>query len=143
MNPISITIPLKIDKSYSMNSKPFWKIRAEQVTEIQGLTVASLMNAKIKRNTKCGRLEFTFYWDSPLDLDNHANIRKAVIDAIKKYFGTDDDAYCLGRIVEEFWPGREIKVEIRERDDMAYPSLRRGQKLIPEKIKTKIKRRAG
>lgn len=141
MNPFSISIPLKIDKSYSLNSKTHWAIKAAQKQDIEAFTVAALMNAKINRRAKIGRLELTFYWDSPLDLDNHASIRKAVIDAIKNYFGTDDNAYCLGEIHEKFWPGREIKVDIKERDDMSFPSLRGGQKLIPERIKSKIKRR--
>lgn len=53
-----------------------------------------------------------FRWHDGLDVDNHAVMGKAFLDAMKGYILPDDSRKWVRRVSHEFWDGKEILVEV-------------------------------
>ena len=102
------------NRRFSLNAyyagKP-WPVRKRDAEELHTLTRACLRKARGKAPD--GPVEVIFRWNDGLDIDNHAVIGKAVVDALKGAVIQDDNRHYFHRVVHEFWDGGCIQVEVR------------------------------
>ena len=54
----------------------------------------------------------SFWWDDGLDVDNHAAIGKAILDACKGRIIADDDRRYVREIHHSLWRGGAIRVRL-------------------------------
>lgn len=129
---ISFTIPYpptKAGKSafcrkYGLNAYyagKHWAVRKKEADELHALTLLSLRKSGIKNGVLKVPVEVCFYFDDGLDVDNHAVIAKAVVDALKGYLIQDDDRKWFRKVSYQFWPGGAIKVEITPHKEETTP----------------------
>lgn len=90
-----------------------WAARDKDAKELHTLTVISMRKANIRKRMVTGPVEVRFYWDDGLDVDNHAILGKAAIDAMKGYILPDDNKKWVKKVSHEVWDGNEILVEVR------------------------------
>lgn len=89
-----------------------WTQRKKDAEELHAMTLLALRNAKIPRCVLDKPIEVYFHFDDGLDVDNHAVIAKAIIDALKGYLIPDDGRKWLRGVHLAFWSGAAIQVEI-------------------------------
>ena len=105
-------------KRFGLNayySGKHWAARKKDAEELHALTLASMKHAKIRRKMLNRPVSISFYWDDRMDIDNHAAIAKAVVDAMKGYILPDDNPQFYRKVTHEFWDGGCIRVEVSER----------------------------
>ena len=90
-----------------------WSVRKRDAEELHQLALWSMRQAHIKRRMVEGPVEILFLWDDGLDVDNHAAMGKAFVDAMKGYILPDDNRQWFRRVVHDFWDGGCIQVEVR------------------------------
>lgn len=78
------------------------------------LARTAMNRAHIKRKIADKPVEIRFFWDDGLDVDNHAVLGKAIVDAMKKTLIENDDRRYVSKVSHAFWDGGEILVEVRE-----------------------------
>ena len=78
------------------------------------LSHCAMRAAGIKRSPQDGPWAVTFYFNSRLDIDNHAVIAKMVIDSMKGWVFPNDTRQFLKEVNFRFWDGKGVKVEIRD-----------------------------
>lgn len=76
------------------------------------MTRVALRKAGIAPGLLSCPVEIHFFFDDGLDVDNHAVIGKAVVDALKGYLLRDDAKKWFHKVSYEFWDGGSILVEI-------------------------------
>lgn len=86
--------------------------RKRDAQELHALTWAALKKARVKKQPVETPVEVRFYWQDGLDIDNHAVIGKAVVDALKGWVLPDDSPRWVRKVSHEFWDGGEIRVEV-------------------------------
>lgn len=86
--------------------------RKQDAEELHWMAVAAMRRARIRRDLAREPVEVRFFWDDGLDVDNHAVIGKAVVDAMKGYILPDDNRRWLKKVSHAFWDGGKIRVEI-------------------------------
>ena len=89
-----------------------WAQRMMDAVELHAITAADMRRAGIRRKLVQGPVEVRFFWDDGLDVDNHAAIGKAVVDAMKGYLLPDDNRRWVRRVSHEFWDGGAVLVEV-------------------------------
>lgn len=89
-----------------------WAQRKKDADYLHALTRAALQKAGIPKQLVTGPVEVRFFWDDGLDIDNHAVIAKAVVDACKGWILPDDSPRWVRKVSHQFWPGAAIRVEI-------------------------------
>jgi len=89
-----------------------WQARKKDAAELHTLAFAAMRRAKIRKELIPYPVEIVFRWDDGLDIDNHAVLGKAFVDAMKGYILRDDTRRFLKRVTHEFWDGGCIEVEI-------------------------------
>lgn len=89
-----------------------WQARKKDAVQLHTLTIAAMEKARVRREMVKRSVEVRFYWDDRLDVDNHAVIGKAVVDAMKGYLLPDDNREWVKKVSHEFWDGGKIKVEV-------------------------------
>lgn len=90
-----------------------WSQRKRDAEELHSLALWSMKKAHIRKQfVKCP-VEVIFRWNDGLDVDNHAAMGKAFVDAMKGYILPDDNRQWLKRVSHEFWDGDCIQVEVR------------------------------
>lgn len=94
-----------------------WAKRKRDADELHMLTRSALNRAHVKKHPFKNPVEIRFYWDDGLDADNHAVIGKAIVDAMKKAVIENDDRRYVAKVSHEFWDGREILVEVEEKNN--------------------------
>lgn len=102
------------NKRFSLNSYyagKHWSARKRDADDLHKITKACMKRAK--GNPPDGPIEVIFRWDDGLDVDNHAAIGKAVVDAMKGILIPNDNRKWFKRVVHEFWDGECIQVEVR------------------------------
>ena len=102
-------------KRFGLNayySGKHWTARKKDAEELHLLTVACMKKAKIRRKMVNRPVCITFLWDDRMDIDNHAAIAKAVVDAMKGYILPDDNPQFYRKVTHEFWDGGCIRVEV-------------------------------
>ena len=105
-------------KRFGLNayySGKHWAQRKRDADELHMLARSAMNRAHVKRQPLEKPVEIRFYWDDGLDVDNHAVIGKAIVDAMKKAVIENDDRRYVEKISHEFWDGGEILVEVKER----------------------------
>ncbi|SBW02531.1 hypothetical protein KL86CLO1_11661 [uncultured Eubacteriales bacterium] len=121
---ISFTIPYPSGKKaksafcnrYGLNAYyagKHWAARKTDANVLHTLTIAALNRAKIPKKIINEPIVVTFYWDDGLDVDNHAVIGKAVVDALKGNLIADDNRKHFRRVTHDCWDGGSILVEIK------------------------------
>ena len=80
---------------------------------------AAIRKAKIRKDPFTIPVEVRFYWNDGLDVDNHAVMGKAFLDAMKGYIVQDDSRKWVRKVSHEFWDGKEILVEVVPVDEKA------------------------
>ena len=91
-----------------------WAQRKKDADELHALTLAALKQARVRRGMVRGPVSITFAWDDGLDIDNHAAIAKAVVDALKGYLLPVDDHRWYRQVIHRLWDGGCIRVEVQE-----------------------------
>lgn len=105
------------NKRYGLNAYyagKHWSQRKKDAEELHALALLSMRKAHIRRQPVCGPVEVRFYWNDGLDVDNHAALGKAFVDAMKGYILPDDNRRWFHRVTHEFWDGDTIRVEVKE-----------------------------
>ena len=118
----AIEIPYPPEKSgflrtYSLNSYyagKHWAQRKKEVDAWHWMVKAAVQKAGVRRELFQRPVEIAFYWDDGLDVDNHAVLGKAAVDALKGVLLEDDTPRHFVRVSHSFWRGGCIRVEIRE-----------------------------
>lgn len=99
-----------------------WSVRKRDAEELHTLAIISMKRAGIRKHLLTGPAEITFRWNDGLDVDNHAVLGKAFVDAMKGYILQDDNRRWLKRISHDFWEGDGILVEVspyREQEEQS------------------------
>ena len=90
------------------------QVRKKDAQELHTIAWAAMKQAKVRKKMVTGPVEVRFCWDDNLDIDNHAVIGKAVVDAMKGYLLPDDNRKWVRKVSHEFWDGGAILVEVRK-----------------------------
>ena len=93
-----------------------WAQRKKDADELHALALAGMRRARVRREIIAYPVRITFRWDDMLDVDNHAIIGKAVVDAMKGYILADDNRRCVRGVAHDFWDGGCIEVEVTPDD---------------------------
>lgn len=102
-------------KEYSLNaiySGKHWRRRKADAEYWHGLTHAALRRAGIPRGPAKGPVSVRLWYDDRLDLDNHAYIRKLIIDALTGWVIEGDARRHIRRITEGWHDEGRILVEV-------------------------------
>lgn len=91
-----------------------WSQRKKDAEELHSLAIWCMKRAGIRRGLVKGPVEVRFYWNDNLDVDNHAALGKAFVDAMKGCLLPDDNRQWFRRVSHEFWDGDTIRVEVRD-----------------------------
>lgn len=105
------------NKRYGLNAYYAGKhhqVRKKDAQELHTIAWAAMEQAKVRKKMVTGPVEVRFCWDDNLDIDNHAVIGKAVVDAMKGYLLPDDNRKWVRKVSHEFWDGGAILVEVRK-----------------------------
>ena len=119
---IAFEIPYPREKSrflrtYSLNSYyagKHWAQRKKEMDAWHWMVKAAVRKAKVGHEVFRQPVEVAFFWDDGLDVDNHAVLGKATVDALKGVLLSDDTPKHFVRVSHNFWHGGCIRVEIRE-----------------------------
>lgn len=93
-----------------------WAQRRKDADELHALTLLCLKKARVHRKLVSEPVEILFLWDDGLDIDNHAALGKAIVDAMKGYILPDDNHRWFRKVSHELWNGGHIRVEVRPYD---------------------------
>lgn len=93
-----------------------WQERKRDAEELHMIARAAMHRAGIRPVMLRRPVEVRFYWADGLDIDNHAVLGKAFVDAMKGYILTDDGLKYVRKVSHEFWEGDCIRVEVEELD---------------------------
>lgn len=105
------------NKRYGLNAYyagKCWQQRKRDAEELHAITRAALRKAGIQRRLTSAPVSIRFLWDDRLDIDNHAVIGKAIVDALKGWILPDDNQRWVRRVTHEVWHGGSIKVEVTQ-----------------------------
>jgi Holliday junction resolvase RusA-like endonuclease len=91
-----------------------WAERKRDAEELHIMAWAGMKKAHIRKEYVKFPVCVTFYWDDGLDVDNHAVLGKAFVDAMKGYILPDDNRRWLREVRHRFWDHGMIGVEITE-----------------------------
>ena len=89
-----------------------WPERNRDAEELHMIARAAMHRAGIKPGVISSPAQVRFYWADGLDIDNHAVLGKAIVDAMKGYLLADDGPKYVRKVSHEFWDGDCIRVEV-------------------------------
>ncbi len=89
-----------------------WPERKRDAEELHMIARAAMHRAGIKSGVISSPAQVRFYWADGLDIDNHAVLGKAIVDAMKGYLLADDGPKYVRKVSHEFWEGDCIRVEV-------------------------------
>lgn len=105
------------NKRFGLNayySGKHWSQRKRDAEDLHMICRAAMNRAGIKSEFLEYPVEVRFFWDDDLDVDNHAALGKAFVDAMKGRILHDDNRMWLKKVTHEFWDGGKIRVEVRK-----------------------------
>lgn len=105
------------NKRFGMNAfyaGKHWSQRKKDAEELHNLALWSMKAAGIRNQLVAKPVEIRFFWDDRMDIDNHAALGKAFVDAMKGYILPDDGPGWFRKVTHEFWDGGKIRVEVEE-----------------------------
>jgi Holliday junction resolvase RusA-like endonuclease len=91
-----------------------WAARKKDAEELHQICRLSMKKAGIKPTIYKRPVKIMFLWDDGLDIDNHAVMGKAFVDAMKGYVLKDDSRRYVVGVAHEFWDGEAIRVIVEE-----------------------------
>lgn len=91
-----------------------WYSRKRSMDVLHTLVRTCLKNACIPQRPIETPVEVTFWWNDKWDIDNHAILGKAIVDAMKGWVLKDDSRKYLVAVSHRFWDGDEILVDVEE-----------------------------
>ena len=104
------------NKQFGLNAyyagKP-WPVRRRDAEQLHTIAMLAMRKAHIRRQLVTEPVEVVFRWNDGLDIDNHAAMGKAFVDAMKGYLLPDDNRRWFRRVSHEFWDKDAIGVEVR------------------------------
>lgn len=89
-----------------------WSARKRDAEELHAMARLAMRKYKVPRQMVERPVAISFWWDDGLDLDNHAVLGKAIVDAMKGYILPDDNRKWVCKISHEFWDAGMIGVEV-------------------------------
>lgn len=89
-----------------------WPERKRDAEELHMIARAAMHRAGIKPGVISSPAQVRFFWADGLDIDNHAVLGKAIVDAMKGYLLADDGPKYVRKVSHEFWEGDCIRVEV-------------------------------
>ena len=89
-----------------------WPERKRDAEELHMIARAAMHRAAIRPGAISSPAQVRFYWADGLDIDNHAVLGKAIVDAMKGYLLADDGPKYVRKVSHEFWDGDCIRVEV-------------------------------
>lgn len=89
-----------------------WPERKRDAEELHMIARAAMHRAGIKPGVMSSPAQVRFFWADGLDIDNHAVLGKAIVDAMKGYLLADDGPKYVRKVSHEFWEGDCIRVEV-------------------------------
>lgn len=90
-----------------------WSERKKDAEELHTLCRLAMGKAGIHKGIIDRPVEIRFYWDDGLDVDNHAALGKAFVDAMKGCLLKDDSRKYFKKVSHEFWTGGCVRVEVK------------------------------
>lgn len=87
-----------------------WPERKRDADELHMIARSAMRKSGAKPRMFSGPVQVTFRWDDGLDIDNHAVMGKAFLDAMKGLFIPEDNRSWVKRVTHEFWSGGKIQV---------------------------------
>ena len=89
-----------------------WPERKRDAEELHMIARAAMRRAGIKPGVISSPAQVRFFWADGLDIDNHAVLGKAIVDAMKGYLLADDGPKYVRKVSHEYWEGDCIRVEV-------------------------------
>ena len=89
-----------------------WPERKRDAEELHMIARAAMRRAGITPGVISSPAQVRFFWADGLDIDNHAVLGKAIVDAMKGYLLADDGPKYVRKVSHEFWEGDCIRVEV-------------------------------
>lgn len=89
-----------------------WPERKRDAEELHMIARAAMHRAGITPMVISSPVQVRFFWTDGLDIDNHAVLGKAIVDAMKGYLLADDGPKYVRKVSHEFWEGDCIRVEV-------------------------------
>jgi len=105
------------NKRYGLNAYyagKHYRARAKDASDLHALTLGCMKRERVQKRMFDKPVTVTFLWDDGLDIDNHAVLGKAIVDAMKGYLLQDDNRKHYVECVHKFWDGGCIRVMVRE-----------------------------
>lgn len=110
---IFFTIPFSVTAEYSLNRFGEKHVRAKKKKAIEEATEAALLKQGLKNTKVRIPVRITLYYNSRLDIDNHGQITKGIIDVIKVYLlNGEDNKNSVVELVQRFWDKKDIGVTV-------------------------------
>lgn len=89
-----------------------WATRKKDAEELHQLLRICLKQQHIPQRIYDSPVHITFHWNDNMDIDNHAVLGKAFVDALKGYLMQDDNRKHFVGVSHLFWDGDTIKIDI-------------------------------
>ena len=102
-------------RQYSLNayySGKHWAVRQKDANTLHQLTIDAMRKARLRKAAVHTPFSITFDWDDGIDIDNHAVIGKAIVDAMKGTLIQDDNPRSFISVTHRFWHGGCIRVTV-------------------------------
>ena len=91
-----------------------WSRRKQDSEFWHTIVTGELKNQGVDKHLAESPVSIRFFWNDRLDLDNHAYMRKMIIDALKGWVIKDDDRRYISEITDGWHDGNYILVEVAE-----------------------------
>lgn len=117
---IKFTIPLKVNSNYGLNkiySGIHWRKRQQTADEIHTLVQIHMKLQKIPQKLFKKPVSIHISFNSKLDIDNHGYLTKMIVDALKGYLIKDDSRKYVTCLIQDFYNGKDITVELWEAEN--------------------------
>ncbi len=89
-----------------------WAERKRDADTLHALTISAMNRCRVRKELFTSPVAVSFWWDDGLDVDNHAAIGKAILDACKGRIIADDDRRYVREIHHYLWRGGAIRVRL-------------------------------
>ena len=89
-----------------------WPERKRDAEELHMIARAAMHRAGITPRVISSPAQVRVFCSEGLDIDNHAVLGKAIVDAMKGYLLADDGPKYVRKVSHEFWEGDCIRVEV-------------------------------
>ncbi len=91
-----------------------WPVRNREAKELHQLAELSMRRSGVKKQMVTGPVSVSFRWDDGLDIDNHAIVGKAIVDAMKGWLLPNDGPRWVRRVTHGYWKRGCIGIQVEE-----------------------------